>query len=197
MAEFIKKKNQDTGSALIGLFGINQEVGNFNQADKAQKYLFIEDKHHIGDQDLLDNEATKGENKSNMITFTVMFIIIAAGSVFCCYLNYYLDPVLSENVFFMFLVSFAGDIFGIRIVLLFLLSILKICCNCCQGYKRLKLDQKKVETNMGNAIKNMLMKNKEKRLSTKGYSLQLINLVGTRNNWIRRGVRTIATTSLD
>mmetsp|Transcript_7311 Transcript_7311/g.6504 ORF Transcript_7311/g.6504 Transcript_7311/m.6504 type:complete len:169 (+) Transcript_7311:1173-1679(+) len=123
-----------------------------------------------------------------MITFTVMFIIIAAGSVFCCYLNYYLDPLLSENVFFMFLVSFAGDIFAIRIILLFLLSILKICCNCCQGYKRLKLDQKKVETNMGNAIKNMLMKNKEKRLSTKGGNKKQLDKKGSEDysNYISR-----------
>ena len=81
--------------------------------------------------------------------------------MFCCYLNYYLDATLSQNVFFMFLVSFGGDIFGIRIILLFLMSLLKICLNCCKGYKRLKLDQKKVEKNMGSAIKNMLMKNKE------------------------------------
>ena len=57
-------------------------------ANKDDKYLLIEDKHHIGDIDLLHNEATKGENSSNIITFMTIFGIICVGAVFCCYLNY-------------------------------------------------------------------------------------------------------------
>lgn len=70
------------------MFGIHKQVEGFGTVDPDKKYIFIEDKHHIGDLDLLHNEAGKGENSSNMLTFTVMFAIIGLGSVFCCYLNY-------------------------------------------------------------------------------------------------------------
>lgn len=52
------------------------------------KYIFVEDKHAMGDMDLLENEAFKGENKSNVLTFGALFTIIAVASAVCCYLNY-------------------------------------------------------------------------------------------------------------
>jgi hypothetical protein len=59
-----------------------------DDANTEDKYIFVEDKHAMGDMDLLENEALKGENKSNLTTFVVLFVIIAIASAFCCYLNY-------------------------------------------------------------------------------------------------------------
>jgi hypothetical protein len=81
-------------------------IGTLRSEDK---YLFIEDKHHIGDVDMLQNEATKGENNSNVLTFTVMFAIMCLSAVFCCYLNYNFPATLSRNVFYMFLITFFAD----------------------------------------------------------------------------------------
>jgi len=131
--------------------------------DPDKKYLFIEDKHHIGDLDLLENEATKGENSSNMIAFTIMFVIIGAGSVFCCYLNYYLDSALSKYVFYMFLIAFVGDILLIRILLILLLTLIKLLISCCKGYKRLRLYEVKLKTDLGKSIKEMMLKSKTSR----------------------------------
>jgi hypothetical protein len=49
----------------------------------------------MGDLDLLENEALKGENKSSVITFSVLFVIIACASGVCCYLNYSFSSTLA------------------------------------------------------------------------------------------------------
>lgn len=59
-----------------------------DEADSDEKYIFVEDKHAIGDMDLLYNEAEKLENQSNISTFITLFIILAAAAAVCCYLNY-------------------------------------------------------------------------------------------------------------
>ena len=43
-------------------FNLAAEIKNIENADENEKYVYIEDKHAIGDLDLLNNEATKGEN---------------------------------------------------------------------------------------------------------------------------------------
>ena len=71
---------------------------NIEGADEANtddKYIFVEDKHAMGDLDLLENEAFKGENKSNVVTFSVLFVIIAIASAVCCYLNYTFQTTLA------------------------------------------------------------------------------------------------------
>jgi hypothetical protein len=63
-------------------------IDGLHEADSEEKYIFIEDKHAIGDTELLDNEALKGENKSNVTTFAILFMAITCGMAICCYLNY-------------------------------------------------------------------------------------------------------------
>jgi heme/copper-type cytochrome/quinol oxidase subunit 4 len=107
-----------------------------------QKFLYIEDKHHIGDLDLLHNEAEKGENKSNVITFTVMFAIMCIATVFCCYLNYNFPSKLSKDVFIVFAIAFISDQLITRTLLLFLYSLIKTIVCCAKGYKRLEKSKK-------------------------------------------------------
>ena len=66
-----------------------------DEADENEKYIFIEDKHAIGDTELLENEANKGENRSNVTSFIILFVIIAVASAVCCYLNYTFSKTLA------------------------------------------------------------------------------------------------------
>lgn len=100
-------------------------------ASSEDKYIFIEDKHAIGDLDLLNNEATKGENHSSTLTFMVMFSIILVSVAICCYLNYNFPPLLSKNVFYMFAGAIVGDILGFRIFFLLMMSIIKYLSALC------------------------------------------------------------------
>lgn len=134
---------------------MHKHVEGFEGVPDDQKILFIEDKHHIGDLDLLNNEAGKGENKSNVLTFTVMFAIICISTVVCCYLNYTFSATLSKNVFYMFLIAFVADLLGFRVVLLFLYSLFKFLIYCCIGYKRLKSKKFNVKNELNKAIKDM------------------------------------------
>lgn len=86
---------------------------------------------------MLDNEATKGENKSNVLTFTIMFAILCVSTVFCCYLNYHFSAILSKKAFYMFLIAFGADTLVLRPILLFLYSLLKTCFSKLKGYKSL------------------------------------------------------------
>jgi hypothetical protein len=108
----------------------------------------------------LNNEAGKGENTSNVITFTVMFGIICISTVVCCYLNYTFSATLSKNVFYMFLIAFVGDLILVRVVLLFLYSLLKTLVYCCMGYKRLKPKKVNVKNELNKAIKDMFSNKK-------------------------------------
>jgi hypothetical protein len=87
--------------------------------------------------DLLYNEAEKGENKSNLYTFIVLFIIIALAAMFCCYLNYTFHSKLAEAVFYMFIGSFFGDILVMRPALLMLIALFKFCDAKRKGYRPL------------------------------------------------------------
>ena len=98
--ENVKAFNNATGTAkgkrIKDIFPMQVEIdGLDDDADDQAKYLFIEDKHAIGDLDLLDNEAFKGENHSFITTFIVLFLIIACSSAICCYLNYTFSRALS------------------------------------------------------------------------------------------------------
>jgi hypothetical protein len=42
----------------------------------------------MGDLDFLKNEALKGENTSNLVSMVVMFLVLSASAIVCCYLNY-------------------------------------------------------------------------------------------------------------
>ena len=99
--------------------------------------MFIEDKHHIGDLDLLHNESNKGENRSNIITFSVMLAIVCISAVFCCYLNYGFNIELSKKVFYMFLIAFVGDLLLFRPLLILLLTLIKFLISKCKCYKKI------------------------------------------------------------
>ena len=104
-----KTSQLEKAHVLHSLFSLNQNIKGMEGFKSDEKYVYIEDKHHIGDLDLLHNEANKGENHSNVITFTVMFMIMCVATVFCCYLNYSFPFTLSKNVFIMSAIAYAGD----------------------------------------------------------------------------------------
>jgi len=108
-----------------------------DDADEDEKYIFIEDRHAIGDMDLLNNEALKGENKSNISTFVVLFLVIACASAICCYLNYQFPTLLAQYVFYMFVGAWVGDIIITRVIILAIKSLFKLCRGKLRGYKKI------------------------------------------------------------
>lgn len=88
MSAFKRQKVKD-------VFNVEVNIQGVDEADGEDKYVFVEDKHAIGDVELLENEAVKGENRSNVTTFVVLFIVISVSSAICCYLNYTFAAILS------------------------------------------------------------------------------------------------------
>jgi hypothetical protein len=120
---------------LKDIFELEVPIEGVDDAHSDEKYIFVEDKHAIGDEELLVNEAFKGENKSNITTFVSLFIIIASASAVCCYLNYSFPKILATYVFYMFVGSFLGDLLVTRVLMLMLLALIKVCRGKAQGYK--------------------------------------------------------------
>ncbi len=48
--------------AIKDIFGLEVDIEGVDDAPDQEKYIYIEDKHALGDLDLLDNEAQKDEN---------------------------------------------------------------------------------------------------------------------------------------
>jgi hypothetical protein len=125
----------------------------------------------MGDMDLLENEAIKGENKSNITTFGVLFVIIAVASAVCCYLNYTFASTLAQAVFYMFICSFFADIIVFRPLFLILLSLFRFCRGKRQGYTPVAhKTEKEIQGAFNKAIKDMFdhrkkVKEEEKRNS--------------------------------
>ena len=141
------------------MFDLQVGIDGIEDAEEDTKYVFVEDKHAIGDMDLLYNEAEKGENKSNLYTFIALFMIISLSACFCCYLNYTFADTLSRAVFYMFVSAFVGDILVTRPLLLMLLALLKYLDAKKKGYRKLEYkDTKEIKEQLNSAIKNMFTK---------------------------------------
>lgn len=137
-------------------------IDGVDDANEDEKYIFIEDRHAIGDMDLLNNEAMKGENKSNITTFVVLFLVIACASAICCYLNYQFPKLLAQYVFYMFIGAWVGDIIVTRVFILAIMALFKMCKGKIGGYKKIQYkSSKEIKNVLNNAIKDMLVKKKD------------------------------------
>lgn len=126
--------------------------------------MYVEDKHAMGDMDLLYNEADKGDNKSNLITFVVMFIIIALSAMICCYLNYSFSSLLAEYVFYMFIGSLLGDVLVCRPALLMLFALLRFISAKRMGYKKEEYKNlSEIKLDLNKAISEMFTTRKKIR----------------------------------
>ena len=140
------------------------DIEGADDANTDDKYIFIEDKHAIGDLDLLENEALKGENQSNVITFAVLFVIIAIASGICCYLNYTFSTALAKYVFYMFIASFFGDIIISRPLALMILALFKYCKAKKKGYTKIEYKTPKdLKDALNKAITDMFAGRKKYR----------------------------------
>jgi hypothetical protein len=152
------------GKRLRDIFDMQVEIEGAYTADPDKKYIFIEDTAHIGDIDLLENEASKGENHSMITTFVVLFIVIAGAAIFCCYLNYNFSEDLSRYVFYMFAGGFIGDLLVTRVFFLFLAALFTMCKGAVKGYKKVEYKSSKdIKDVMGKAIKEMFDQRKKMR----------------------------------
>lgn len=70
------------------MFDMEINIEGIDKAGDDDKFAFIEDIHAMGDVELLESEATKWNNKSNVITMIVLFLIVGVAAIVCCYLNY-------------------------------------------------------------------------------------------------------------
>ena len=84
--------------------------------------------------DLLDNEGVKNENHGTVVTFIVLFMIIAVACIFSCYLNYTFSSTLARDVFYMFIGSFLADLLVFRVIIALLLSLIAYCKAKKDGY---------------------------------------------------------------
>jgi hypothetical protein len=103
----------------------------------------MEDNHAIGDMDLLNNEALKGENRSNVLTFIITFAILGVSAIICCYLNYTFSATLSKYIFIMFAIAFAVDTLVFRNLWIALLTLIKFITASAKGYKAIEYDDTK------------------------------------------------------
>lgn len=87
--------------------------------------------------DLLENEALKGENQSNLYTFVTLFIIIALAAAICCYLNYQFPSSLAQNVFYMFIGAFIGDLILSRILMILTMALVHYNEGKLKGYRKI------------------------------------------------------------
>jgi hypothetical protein len=113
---------------------------------------------------LLENEALKGENSSNVMTFSVLFIIVACASGVCCYLNYSFPATLAQYVFYMFVGSFVGDVIVSRPIILMIFALIRYCRAYSKGYRKVEYKQPKdIRSAYNKAIKDMFDNRKKYR----------------------------------
>lgn len=144
------------GRAMKDVFELQVGIEGAEEASAEDKYIFVEDQHALGDVDMLGNEAEKGENTSNLLTYGALFLIIAVAAGICCYFNYTFPATLAKAVFWMFLGSFLGDIVVTRPLLLMLLACLKFSRARKQGYDQVEYqDYEEIKDKLRTAIKDM------------------------------------------
>lgn len=181
------------GKAIKDVFDLQVGIDGIDDAEEDTKYVFVEDRHAIGDMDLLYNEAEKGENKSNLYTFIVLFMIISLSACFCCYLNYTFAETLSRAVFYMFVGAFVGDILITRPLILMLIAMLKYLEALKKGYRKLQYkDSTEIKDALNTAIKDMFTKRKftkeepEKKGALKGKGDESADQYLTQNGLVDR-----------
>jgi hypothetical protein len=151
--------------AIKDIFGMQVNINGIDDADFEQKYVFIEDKHNIGDEEMLNNEGTKGENQTNVMTFMVMFLLIACSAAVCCYLNYQFDTLLAKYVFYMFVGAFLGDILVFRMVLVLLATVFTYFKGKKSGYTKVEYRSSKEIKQMHLATTNLMTLKKKSKLA--------------------------------
>lgn len=142
MGDALKKKT------IKDILNLQVDIEGIDVAEPEEKYIFIEDKHALGDMALLENEAGKSENATTMTSFIVIFIITAIAAAMCCYFNYTFESELAQAVFFMFLGSFFGEMLLFRTLLILLMSLIKYCKGKCDGYEYIDFKNKKEVNDM-------------------------------------------------
>lgn len=88
-------------------------------------------------------------------------MVLAGSAIICCYLNYKFSTSLSIKVFYMFAGAFFADMLIFRMLIIFIMALLKMCMGCCKGYKKIKYQNSKdVKTLLNSAIKDMFSHSK-------------------------------------
>ena len=142
------------------ILNLQVEIEGVDHAEAEDKYIFIEDKHALGDMALLENEAQKTENSTTMATFIVIFIITAIAAAMCCYFNYTFHSELARAVFVMFIVAFFLEMLAFRNLLIFFMALFKYCKGKKDGYEYIEFKGRKVINDMLRlAVSNMFHHN--------------------------------------
>ena len=142
MLSLMKKK------AIKDMFELQVKIYGIDKARENEKYIYLYDRHAIGDRDFLQNEALKAENKSNIVTLLIMFIVFSCSAIACCYLNYKFDKTLSRNVFFIFVGALILDMILFRMLAILLMALIRFLIYMCKGYKKLEYSRKQFVHNL-------------------------------------------------
>ena len=141
--------------AIKDIFGLEVDIEGVDDAPDQEKYIYIEDKHAIGDLDLLDNEAQKDENQQTVTFFIILFMIASMAAIVCCYLNYTFSQELSQNVFIVFGAALLCEIILVRNIMILILSLIKYFKACCKGYRYIEFkSSREVKKLLNEAMKH-------------------------------------------
>lgn len=113
--------------AIKDVLGIKFEIKGAEEIPVKEKYLFVEDQHAMGDLDMLESEAAKKENLTNVVTFVASFTLIALITIMCCYFNYKFSPAVASKVFYLYAAAWVLDFCVFRILVILIMAAVRYC----------------------------------------------------------------------
>jgi hypothetical protein len=142
--------------AIKDVLGIKFDIKGAEDIDIKEKYLFVEDQHAMGDLDMLESEAVKKENITNIITFISAFTLISLITIMCCYFNYKFSTAVAQRVFFIYVVAWLLDFLLFRLLMILFMAMIRFCKARKQGYEKIDyLATKDVQVMISMAVKDM------------------------------------------
>lgn len=119
------------------MLGLNFKLEGLDNEDETvkEKYLFVEDMHAMGEIEMLENEAGKKENITNLVTFIGAFTLMAIATIMCCYFNYKFEREVARQVFWLFVLAWFMDMLFFRLLFILIMALFRLCNGKRLGYE--------------------------------------------------------------
>ena len=105
---------------------------------------------------MLENEAGKKENLTNLFTFVAAFTLLSIATIMCCYFNYKFAKTVARDVFWLFVLAWLLDMLFFRIIFILIMALFRMCNGKKMGYEAIDyLSTKEVHHMIENAMKDM------------------------------------------
>lgn len=130
---------------------------------------------------MLENEAGKKENLTNLVTFIAAFTLISIATIMCCYFNYKFSTEVASKVFWLFVLAWFLDMLVFRLIFILIMALLHFCRGKKKGYANLPyMSTKEVNEMVKSALKDMFHVRPKKE--TPGAPTKPSNFVGGDEN---------------